>query len=68
MVERMEPLIIDLTLEDLDFDLLDAETLEQDVLLPAMQAAIERMVAEDPTGELALGLPELPTQLESVVD
>ena len=36
LVDPLEPLIVDLTLEDLDLDLLDAASLEQDVLLPAM--------------------------------
>ena len=66
LVEPLEPLIVDLTLEDLGLDLLDAENLSQDVLLPAMQEAINKMIAEDPS--LAEGLPPLPTELESVVD
>ena len=66
LVEPLAPLIVDLTLEDLGLDLLDAENLSQDVLLPAMQEAINAMIAEDPS--LAEGLPPLPTELESVVD
>ena len=66
MIEPLEPLIVDLTLEDLGLDMLDASMLEDDILLPAMEAAIARMVAEDE--DLARGLPPLPTQLESVVD
>ena len=66
LVEPLEPLIVDLTLEDLGLDLLDAEHLSEDILLPAMQEAINKMIAEDPS--LAEGLPPLPTELESVVD
>ena len=66
LVEPLEPLIVDLTLEDLGMDLGDAESLSQDVLLPAMQEAINKLIAEDPS--LAEGLPPLPTQLETVVE
>ena len=41
MVEYMDDLIIDLTLDDLgDLTALDAESLEQDILFPAMEAAL----------------------------
>ena len=66
MVDPLEPLIVDLTLEDLGMDLLDAENLSDEVLLPAMQEAINRLIAEDPS--LAEGLPPLPTELETIVD
>ena len=66
IIEALDPLIIDLTLDDLNMDLLDAQSLEHDVLLPAMQQAIEDMIAADPS--LAGQLPDMPTQLESTVD
>lgn len=59
IVQALDPLVIDLTLADLDMDLLDAENLEQDVLLPAMQKALEALIAADPS--LADQLPSLPT-------
>ena len=41
LVEYMDDLIIDLTLDDLgDLTALDAESLEQDILFPAMEAAL----------------------------
>ena len=48
IVEALDPIIIDLTLADLGLDNIDPESLEADILLPAMQKAYEDLIAENP--------------------
>ena len=66
LVEQLDPLVLDLTFDDLDLTPEQLENLDEDVLVPAMRAAIDQAIAEDPS--LADGLPDLPTQFDKVVD
>lgn len=66
LVEQLDPLVIDLTFDDLNLTEEELENLDTDVLIPAMERAIERAVEDDPS--LADGLPELPNQFDKVVD
>ena len=65
-MEQLDPLVLDLTFDDLDLTPEQLENLDTEVLVPAMREAIDKAIAEDPS--LADGLPDLPTQFDKVVD
>lgn len=66
LVNALDDIVIDLTLDDLDLDLLDAENLQYDILIPAMEKALADLIAADPS--LESQLPSIPTQLQSAAD
>lgn len=66
LVKRLDPLIIDLTFDDLGLSPEELANLDEDVLYPAMQTAIDAAVGNDE--ELRNSLPPLATQFDKVVN
>ena len=66
LVERLDPLIIDLTFDDLGLTPEEMSNLDEAVLLPAMRQAIDDAIGVDES--LREGLPDIPTQLDKVVE
>lgn len=65
MVDSLDPLVVDLSL-DLGLSAEEMVNMERDVFLKAFESAIQGMIASNPS--LADVMPELPTNLEALID